>query len=220
MKWKPFADISENIKAPAGYTIRQLRASEVETVVEKLVKWYPGIVVGGESSHLDPDFYYKNAFFEEGDACRLFMPLVALSGDEPVGLLTLFKNSLSKDIYSRMGAIAQEHRGRKLSYLGPLIIESMGKAIGAGLAYYHATLLSPHQQIIAEKSGFQLAGIMPGNDLEMVAPNMARRVFEAIYAKVLVPDSELYLPTADCLTEKTKTLWGILFSATSWRIDK
>jgi len=220
MKWKPFDDISENIKAPAGYTVRQLRESEVETIVEKLAKWYPGIVVGGESSHLVPDFYYKNAFFEEGDASRLFIPLVALSGDEPVGLLTLFKNPLSKDIYSRMGAIAQEHRGRKLAYLGPPIIEAMGKAIGAGLAYYYATLLSPHQQIIAEKSGFQLVGIMPANDLEMVESNKARRVFEAIFAKVLVPDSELYLPKADCLTEKTQALWSILFSDTSWRIDK
>ncbi len=220
MKWKPFQDISEHIKPPTGYALRQLRESEVGAIIEKLARWYPGIVVGGESGHLDPEFYYKNAFFEGGNENRLFMPIVALYGDELVGILTLFKNSLSRDIYSRMGAIAQEHRGRKLAYLGPPIMEAMGRAIGAGLAYYHATLISPHQQIIAEKSSFKLVGIMPANDLEMVEPNKARRVFEAIYAKVLVADRELYLPAADCLTENTKALWDFLFSSTSWRIEK
>lgn len=45
----------------------------------------------------------------------------------------------------------------------------------------------------------------------MVAPGKTRRVFEAVYAQLLVPQSELHIPKSEGLTETTRALWQHLF---------
>lgn len=56
---------------------------------------------------------------------------------------------------------------------------------------------------------------MPGFDREVVAPGVVRRVFEAIYVKVLAPDGELLNPPADGMTPATRALFDTLFPVTA-----
>lgn len=77
--------------------------------------------------------------------------------------------------------------------------------------YRMATLKIPHVQRGFERLGWQLIGITPGYDREMVAPGVIKRVFEAVYAKVLVADVGLLRPEARNLTEKTKAFLQMLF---------
>ena len=65
-------------------------------------------------------------------------------------------------------------------------------------------------QATFERMGWQLVGITPGFDQEVVEPGVVKRVYEAVYAKVLVPD-ELLRPRAHDLTPGVKVLFDLLF---------
>jgi hypothetical protein len=80
-----------------------------------------------------------------------------------------------------------------------------------GMIYGLATLKVPHVQRVFETLGWQLIGITPGYDREMVAPGVVKRVYEAIYAKVLVADARLLRPSARNLTERTRAFFRLLF---------
>ena len=53
---------------------------------------------------------------------------------------------------------------------------------------------------------------MPAIDIDSVSHGTQKRVYEAIYAKVLAPDNEIAMPSLEMMTDKTKKLFGILFS--------
>lgn len=73
-----------------------------------------------------------------------------------------------------------------------------------------ATLNYPHMQATFERMGWQIIGIAPGFDRELVSPGVVRRVYEAVYARVLVPD-DLLRPNAENLTPAARTLSDLLF---------
>lgn len=87
----------------------------------------------------------------------------------------------------------------------------LARAMGAGMVYALATLSVPSVQASAESLGWDLIGITPGFDREMTAPGTVRRVYEAVYAKVLVPQGEPMLPKATNLTPRTRALFELLF---------
>jgi len=90
-------------------------------------------------------------------------------------------------------------------------MEAMGIAMGMGMVYSLATLKVPHMQVGFEKAGWKLIGIMPGFDRELVRPGEVKRVFEAIYVKVLVTSSEFVRPTTHGMTPTTRALFDLLF---------
>ena len=53
--------------------------------------------------------------------------------------------------------------------------------MGIGMIYGMATLKIPHVQSPFERLGWQIIGITPGFDREMVAPGVVKRVFEVVY---------------------------------------
>lgn len=79
------------------------------------------------------------------------------------------------------------------------------------MAFYISTLRSKGNQVLAEKTGYKLVGIIPGNDRDLVAPGNTKRVFEAVYAQLLIPKSDLHIPKIEGLTETTRALWQHLF---------
>ena len=81
-----------------------------------------------------------------------------------------------------------------------------------GLVYGMATLKVPYIQMAFERLGWQLIGITPGYDREMVAPGIVKRVYEAYYAKILVPDEDLLRPDPKNLSPKAKALFDVMFS--------
>ena len=66
-------------------------------------------------------------------------------------------------------------------------------------------------QGLKERMGWQLIGITPGFDQEVIRPGHVKRVYEAIYAKVLVSAEQLLHPRATDLTPAVKALFDLLY---------
>jgi hypothetical protein len=66
-------------------------------------------------------------------------------------------------------------------------------------------------QLAFEHAGYKLLGFAPGYDREIVAPGVVKRVFEAYYAKILVPVENLHVPDKKNLTPQTLDLFTKLF---------
>ena len=80
-----------------------------------------------------------------------------------------------------------------------------------GMIYGMATLKVPHVQRSFETLGWELIGITPGYDREMVSPGVIKRVYEAVYAKVLVTERNLLPPRTRNLTTRTRAFFELLF---------
>jgi hypothetical protein len=210
--WPALDTCLKQVELPAGYRLQLAASSDIPNLCQQLALWYPDIHSGYESCHLQEDFYFENAYLlDKQKHAKTLLPLLFMHGSELIGVISIEKHVLAYNVTSRMGALAPGHRGSGLGSSGPVILETVGRAMNAGLLYYMVTLKIPHQQAAAEKSGFQLAGIIPAFDRDTVAPGIVKRVPEAIYCKVLSPVSEL-LELADLrLTPKTQKLWNLLF---------
>ncbi len=142
---------------------------------------------------------------------RDILPLVLRHGEAIILFLSLERNAAALTLTARLGVIEPGHRGSKLAYLGPGLLEAFARAMGYGLAYYAVTLKIPHQQRVAEKMGFHLVGILPAIDRDMVRPGTVKRVFEAVYAKILVPMDQVEMPSPENMTEQTLKLFNFMF---------
>jgi hypothetical protein len=211
MNWSRARDVLKDIKTGGRYELSQMRAEDVPQTIANLREWYPDIVVGAESGHLVPEFYFEQTTLADREPERSLFPIVAKHEGSIVAMITYERNSLSRTIMGRLGAVAPAHRGSGLGLLGPMLLEKIGRAIGAELAYYYATLKTRHQQVLAERMRYVLVGIVPASDRTMIQPGEVKRVYEALYAKILVGDDEVSLPSEENLTARTKALWTTLF---------
>jgi hypothetical protein len=83
--------------------------------------------------------------------------------------------------------------------------------MGMGMVYSLATLKVPYMAEKFERLGWQLIGIIPGFDREMVEPGVVKRVYEAIYTKVLVDENDFMIPRRSAMTPKTAALFDLLY---------
>lgn len=197
---------------PEPYRLAQMSSADVPVVTANLKQWYPDVVVGMESPHLEADFYHRETTLLDAGRERALLPVVVRHPDDGiVAVITFEKNMLSRSISTRLGVLAPEHRRASLGLVGPILLEELGRAIGAELAYYFATLKSRHQQVIAERRGFQLVGIVPGYDRDMISQEQVKRVYEALYTKLLVAAEHVHTPSRDELTTRTRAVWKVLF---------
>jgi hypothetical protein len=211
MSWGPGLAYVASMNLPAPYALSQMTATDVPDVIARLPHWYPDIQVGMESPHLQADFYTAETTLADSIVERDVLPLVIRHPSNGVVALTTYeRNVLARSITSRLGVLAPEHRGT-LALLGPMLLEGLGRAIGAELAYYYATLKTRHQQVIAERREFQLVGIVPGHDRDAIATSEVKRVYEALYAKLLVSSDEVFVPSRSALTARTREVWAALF---------
>jgi hypothetical protein len=91
-----------------------------------------------------------------------------------------------------------------------MLAEFIGRQI-VGMIYGTTTLKIPHVPLAFEALGWRLIGIAPGYDREMVAPGVVKRVYEAVYAKILVAECELLRPQTRNLTRGTRSIFRQLF---------
>lgn len=208
--WPTAAALSIAVDFPSGYHCEVLGAVGVADFIEELRSCYPGIAVGGASCFLRNDFYADQVFFEEG-ADRDFFVIVFKHLDEWAGMLSVERDYDSQVLYGRVGTVAVAHRGAGLSKLFPSLLEAIALAIGTGLVYALATLKVPNIQVGFERAGWKLIGIMPGFDRELLGPGDVKRVYEAVYVKVLASESEFEHPTVDGLTPSTRAVFEHLF---------
>lgn len=210
MKWPEIGDMSANVPLPHGYRFEQLKRSEISLLITSLRDWYPDITVGSASCYLREDFY-THAVSLAGELEMDVMVILAKSGRELAAMYTCERDRDTLALYARLAAVAPKHRGANLGPTGLVLAEFVGRAMGMGIVYGLATLKHPYMQRALEELGFQNIGITPGYDRDMVAPGVVKRVYEAVYAKVLVPDEELLLPQARDLTPKNQALFDALF---------
>ena len=186
-RWPSIESISAGAPLPAGYRYERLGRARVPQLVDVLRAHYPGIAVGNASCHLRPDFYLTR---------------VSLDGEE------------DRDFFvGRIGAVAADHRGAHLGCNFLSLMETMGRAMGAGMVYGLATLNYPYMQKVFEQMSWQLIGIMPGFDRELIKPGVVKRIYEAVYVKVLVSSGDLPRPSPEAMTPTVRQLFELLFPA-------
>lgn len=212
MKWPSDDAISEMLQLPEGYRGERLKRFEIPALVANIAAWHPDISVGTASCYLREEFFLDKAFLEQ-DTERDLIVIVIKCGDDMAGFGSWEREQDALTIYARFGAIAPQHRGAKLAVRAMEFGEKLARAMGAGFIYGLATLKIPHMQLALERAGYQLLGFAPGYDREMVAPGIVKRVYEAYYAKILVPDEDLLRPDPKNLSPKAKALFDVLFSS-------
>jgi hypothetical protein len=210
VNWPGDDDLSAMLVLPEGYRGERLRRSEIPALVAAIAVWHPDIAVGAASCYLREDFFADNAYLDD-DAGKDLLVIVIKRGDEFAGFGSWEREQDALSVYARFGAIAPRHRGAKLAVRAMEFGESLARAMGAGFIYGLATLKVPHMQLALERAGYQLLGFAPGYDREMVAPGVVKRVYEAYYAKVLVPDEDLLRPDPSNLSPRARALFDVLF---------
>jgi hypothetical protein len=198
----------------AGYRFELLKHAEVRALIDGLSAWHGDICVGAASCYLQEQYYSGKVFFADAQE-RASVVLALKHGDELVGMYSCQLDFATRSIYASLAAAAPEHRGANLAHGGMTFVEAVGRHLGMGFIFGVATLKHPYVQRACERTGWQLIGIAPGYDHELVAPGVVKRVYEAIYAKVLVADEGLLLPQRHNLTPRTQALFDSLFPTMS-----
>jgi hypothetical protein len=210
MKWPSDDEISAMLRLPEGYRGERLKRSEIPALAAAIAVWHPDISVGVASCYLRESFYLEKALLE-GETETDLLVIVIKRGDELAAMGCWEREQDALAIYARLGVIAPQHRGAHLAVRAMEFGENLARAMGAGFIYGLATLKIPNAQLALEHAGYQLLGFAPGYDREMVAPGVVKRVYEAFYAKVLVPEDELLRPDPANLSPKARALFDVLF---------
>lgn len=215
MQWPTVEDLTARAPLPAGYRYEYLVRSEIPELISALNDWYPGISVGNASCHMREAFYLDKVCLED---CvdRDFLVTLFKRGDELAAVFSVERDTDSQVIFGRIGAISPAHRGANLSRAFLSLEEAIGRAMGMGMVYGLATLKYPQIQRSFERMGWQLIGIMPGFDRELITPGEIRRVYEAVYVKVLEAE-QLLPPDRNNLTPAVQELYDLLFQDASVR---
>lgn len=212
MKWPTLEQIATMTSLPEGFRIEFLRRPDVPALIEAIGRWHPDIAIGGGSCYLRESFYAEQVQFE-GDADRNVLVALFRRGDEMAGMWSWEKEPDSLALYARLIVISPRYRSAKLATAVMPLAEVAGRAMGAEFFFGLATLKIPHMQHALESVGWQLVGFTSGYDQEQVAPGVVKRVFEAVYCKVLVPEEQLARPDPANLTPRARALFDALFPA-------
>ena len=210
MKWPGMETIATLTQLPEGYRFEQLKRSDIPALIEGIQIWHPDISVGVGSCYLREDFYTEKVYLRDEAEKDMYVVLI-MHGDEIAGMGSWEREPDALTLYAKLGIIAPAHRGAKIAVRAVEFTENLGRAMGAGFVYGLATLKVPHMQLALERAGYQLLGFAPGYDRELVSPGVVKRVYEAFYAKVLVPDEDLLRPDPKNLSPRARALFEVLF---------
>jgi hypothetical protein len=211
MKWMTVEQMrAAHVPLPEGYSFELLRRSDIAEVVAFIRLWFPGITVGSASGYTRAEFFEEHVSLADEPEKDVVVVLLRRNL-ELAGLVCCERDQEALTLYGSLIVVAPTHRGAQLGCTGVVLMEALARSMGFGLIYGMATLKVPHMQRALEAAGWQLIGITPGQDREMVAPGIVKRVYEAMYAKVLVPDASLLRPEPQNLTARTRAFFDFVF---------
>jgi len=219
MQWPTIDALSAMAPLPDGYRYEMLARQGIPALIAAIRLWHPDIAVGGASCYLQEDFF-NNEVSLHGEAGKDIFVGVFMHGDELVGMWSWEQVPDTLSMYGRLIIVAPAHRSAKLASKVMPLAELAGRAMGAEFLFGLATLKIPHMQRALESAGWQLIGFTSGYDREEVAPGVIKRVFEAVYTKVLVSEKELLRPDPSNLTPTARALFEVLFPGVSAEILK
>lgn len=211
MKWPTLDVLAALVPLPAGYRFERVGRAHVAPLIAVLRAWHPRISVGVASCYLREDFY-RDRVCLDGDVDKDVWVTRIMFGEEMVGVWSFEREIDSLAIYGRLLVVAPAHRGAGLSVHTMAGAENVGRAMGAAFIYGLATLQNTYVQRALERAGYRLLGFLPGYDREEVAPGVVKRVYQAAYAKLLVPEDEVHWPDLKNMTPTAKALYELLFS--------
>ncbi len=211
MKWPSIKEMGSFVPLPPGYSLGRLTPDHIATLIAAIKRWHPDIAVGVASCYMREDFYLNRAYFEDQAERDILVTLLMFNG-EMVGMWSFERELEALALYGRILIIAPEHRGAKLSTYLLKGTDQLGRRMGAAFMYAMATLKIPNVQRALETAGYRLLGFFPGYNREEVAPGVVKRVYEAVYAKLLVPEKEVLRPDPKNLTPNSKVLFELLFA--------
>ena len=210
MKWPAIDELPTLVPLPQGYSFERPSRANIAALIEAIKVWHPDIAVGVASCYLREDFYHNRVFLD-GEAQKDVWVVLFKFNDEVVGVWSLEREVEALAIYGRLVIVAAPHRGAKLAGSVMNGSEDMGRSMGAQFLYGMATLKTPYAQRALERAGYRLLGFFPGYDREQVAPGVVKRVYQAVYGKLLVPHDEVHYPDPKNLTPKARALFELLF---------
>jgi hypothetical protein len=211
MRWPTIDELRVMVPLPEGYSFAPLERAGIAALIANIKLWYPEISVGANSGYLREAFYDKKVCFA-GESERDIMVVPLTFADQVIGVWSFEREMDSLAIYGRTLIVAPAHRGANLASFMLKGTEFIGRAMGAAFMYAMATLKVPYAQRALEKAGYRLVGFFPGYDREEVAPGVVKRVYQAVYAKLLVPADEVLRPDPKNMTPKSRALFELLFS--------
>src|SRR5439155_22552090 len=153
--WAGIEKVIAAVSPARGYRLELLRPGDIPVLVEAINAWFPEIEVGAASCYLRHDFYPDEVFFS-GQPEKDVLVVVVKKGSELAGLFSCERDRDALSLYARLGAIAPQHRGRRLCRVFPSLAEAIARAIGMGMVYGMATLKVPHVQRSFEALGWPL----------------------------------------------------------------
>ena len=216
MKWPQLDEFAALVPLPAGYQWMQLDRALVAPLIQALRVWHPTISIGVASAYLQEAFYEEKVCLDGRDDKDIFAAVISFNG-ELVGFWSTEREIDSLAIYGRLLVLAAAHRGSKLSVQIMNGATDLGRAMGAQFHYALATLSIPHVQRMLESAGYQLLGFFPGYDREEVAPGVVKRVYHAVYGRLLVPKSEVHWPDPQNMSPHARALFALLFEGETVR---
>jgi hypothetical protein len=214
VKWMTVEEMSACVPLPDGYRLERLRRADIAAVVTFIGAWFPGIRVGGASGYTRAEFFEANVTLDAERETDVSVVLIRRDL-EIAAIVCCERDRDALTLYGSLILVAPTHRGAQLGGKGARLLEAQARHMGAGLLYGMATLKFPHMQRALEAAGWQLIGITPGYDRELIAPGIVKRVYEALYAKVLVADASLLRPETENLTDRTRAFFDFLFPGES-----
>ena len=209
MKWPTLDALVALVPLPAGYRFEHVARAHVAPLIAALRAWHPSISVGVTSCYLRENFY-RDRVCLDGDVDKDVWVTRIMFDEEMVGVWSFERDSLA--IYGRLLVVAPAHRGAGLSVHTLTGAENVGRAMGAAFIYGLATLQHSYAQRALEHAGYRLLGFFPGYDRQEVAPGVVKRVYQSVYAKLLVREDEVHWPDPKNMTPTAKALYGLLFS--------
>jgi GNAT superfamily N-acetyltransferase len=211
MNWLPHDRFQALIPLPPGLRVESMRSAHIAAVIAALRSWYPDVAHGSNSGYLRDEFYRQRVCLDGADAKDVQVFTIWL-GDELVGLWSPEREVDSLALYARVVAIAPHHAGAGLTHQITAGMEDVARKMGAAFMYAIVTLKHPYVAQALETAGYRLLGFWPGFDRELVAPGVVKRVYQAVYAKLLVPEDRVLRPDPKNLTPGAKALFELLFS--------
>lgn len=211
MKWPTITTLRELIPLPAGYEFLEFEQAHIAPLIAGLKAWHPEIVVGVSSCYLREDFYVNRVVVRGGTDADILVIPIAFHG-EMIGMWSFEREVDSLAIYGRLIVLAPEHRGGRLSVIAMQGTERIGREMGAAFMYALATLQHPYAQRALESAGYRLLGFFPGYDRVEISPGVVKRVYQAVYAKLLVAEDEVHWPDPKNMSPRARALFALLFA--------
>lgn len=211
MRWPVVQALAILAPLPPGYRYARIDRAGLPALIAALREWYPEMAVGSSNVFLREDFYRERVTLD-GDLDKDIYAALILHGDELAGFWSFEREEDSLAIYGRIMVVAPAHRGARLSVHALTGTEAIGRSMGAAFMYALATLKDPYAQRALESAGYRLLGFFPGRDREEVAPGIVKRVYQAVYAKVLAHPDQVHWPDPKNMSPRAKALYEMLFS--------